>query len=611
MVAKVEVVPNPSAKNDPEGLAGIINIVLKQNADLGTSGGYTLGAGSTGLVNASGNLGHQQGPWTLFGSYGFMSDRRTVDGYSNRENRYAAPLTYLDADIDGVMYPRSHNVTQTTEFKPGDRHMLSSNLTVNLRTFDRENDSFYSDFDASRAITGRFNRLTDQDARDLNVDWALSHRRTVDPQKNVLATEVRYNRQQSRNGVFFTNEQLSLGGTPSADAALETNDTDEHTDNLFVQADYTRGLRGGLKLETGYKGTFRQMDSDFDVALSTGGASGFTPDAARSNSFRYDEQIHAVYGVASQKVGRFDLQAGLRYEEADTRFDLATTSERYDNDYRSLFPSALANFNMDAKRQLKLSYSKRISRPDVRQLNPFGFREDALNLFNGNPRLQPEYTHAFELGYQQSLGKGSLQLTPFYRHTVDAVRFMGRVGDDGISRITFQNVATIDSYGADVNLSVRHGRLSLFGGGSAFQQDVNASNLETDLSNSAFGWSARANATYKLTNALDAQAFVMYRAPMRIEQGTMSRWTMANVALKQKVRGDKASVTLRVADPFGTMGWGVKASDGRVLQVTQRNFGARGAFLTFNYTFGKQPKMRARPQEQEGGQGGAPGMGPG
>jgi outer membrane receptor protein involved in Fe transport len=309
--------------------------------------------------------------------------------------------------------------------------------------------------------------------------------------------------------------------------------------------------------------------------------------------------VHAAYAVVSQNVGRLDLQAGLRAEQVATRFDLATTRERYDNDYRSLYPSALAAFNVDESRQVKLSYSKRVTRPDTRQLNPFGFREDALNVFRGNPGLRPEYTHAFEVGYQQSFGKGTLQVTPFARHTMNAVRFIRSVDDAGVATTTFQNVATSDSYGADVNGSLRLGRVTGFGGFSAFKQVTDGSNLSTDVSNSALGWSTRGNATVKLTRTLDAQGMVMYRAPMRAEQGRMSAMTMTNVALRQKLRGDAASVTLRVMDPFNLMGMGFVTDDGRFYQTSQRKMGARGVSLSINYSFGQQPRLRPRAEQPE------------
>ena len=172
-----------------------------------------------------------------------------------------------------------------------------------------------------------------------------------------------------------------------------------------LQTDFTRTFGGRTKLETGYEGTLRQLGNKYDVANFSNALNAYVPNVARTNSFDYDEQVHAVYGVVSKGAGKFDLQAGLRAEQASTRFDLATTNERFDNSYESLYPSALVALNVDDTRQLKASYSKRVTRPDTRQLNPFGNREDALNIFQGNPGLRPEYTHSFELGYQQSFDK--------------------------------------------------------------------------------------------------------------------------------------------------------------------------------------------------------------
>lgn len=611
LVSKVEVVSNPSAKNDPEGMAGILNIVLKQEADLGTSGAMTVGGGSTRQMNASGNLGHQQGAWTLFGSYGFMRDRRTVDGFSTRSMLLpGAPVGSLDSDISGIMRPLSHSATLMAEYKANKTNTITNNLVLNRRGMARDNDSFYRDVDPTGDVTGRSNQFTDQDQGGVVVDYAATWRRTVHPQKNALTVEGRVNHGRDENDVLFTRETLSgAGASVGTPAGLETNRTDDRNTSMFAQVDWTRELRQGTKLETGYKGTFREQRSDFDVATGIeGGALG--PDLARSNAFTYHEQVNAAYGVLSQNLGKLDLQAGLRLEQAETRFDLRTTNRSYDNDYRSAFPSAIVSYNLDAQRQLKASYSKRISRPFVQQLNPFGFREDALNVFEGNPNLQPEYTHSYELGYQQSLpgNRGSLQITPFLRHTVNAVRQIGTVDDAGVLRVSFQNAATSDSYGTDANLTFRLGKLSGFGGASVFEQNTDAGNLANARSVRALGWSTRANASWKVTPTLDLQAFGSYRAPIKTEQGRMSRFAMTNLAVRQKLHGDKATATLRVMDPFGTMGWTMRASDGRVIQLMDRRFGARGAFLSFNYSFGQAPRIRPRPQEESVPQAGQPGM---
>jgi outer membrane receptor protein involved in Fe transport len=599
MLSRVEVVPNPSAKNDPEGMAGIINIVLKENTDLGTSGGFTAGGGSTGQLNASGNLGFQKGALTLFGNYGYMQDKRVISGYNNRAGLTTGLLPFLESDISGAFSPQSHSLTATADYQLAPRNVLSSNLIMSMRDLTRNNSNSYRELDAARTLTARSLRSSTQNNDDLTLDYTLSHKLTAEQQGDGLSTEIRFNRSRGEGNVLYTDQALALAGTaPATVVGLERNATDDLTRNWSLQTDFTRTLAGRTKLETGYKGSLRQLENEFGVSNFSDATGTYVNNLARSNAFDYDEQVHAVYGVLSRGAGKFDLQAGLRAEQVLTRFDLATTGERFDNSYRSLYPSAIASFNADETKQFKVSYSKRVTRPDTRQLNPFGFREDALNVFQGNPGLRPEYTHAFELGYQQSFSKGTLQLTPFARHTVNAVRFIRTIDDGGVATTTFQNVATSDSYGADLNGSVRFGRLSGFGGFSAFKQVTDGSNLSTDVSNSAFGWSARSNATLKVTPSLDLQGFLMYRAPMTTEQGRMSAMTMTNLAVRHKLFGDQASVALRVMDPFNAMGFGFVTDDGRFAQSSRRRFGARGAFLTFSYNFGQQPKIRQRPTEQ-------------
>jgi hypothetical protein len=196
------------------------------------------------------------------------------------------------------------------------------------------------------------------------------------------------------------------------------------------------------------------------------------------------------------------------------------------------------------------------------------------------------------------------------RHTVNAIRFLRTIDDAGVSVTSFANLATSDSYGADVNGSFHAGAFNGFGGVSVFQQVTDGSNLSTDVSNKAFGWSARVNTTMKLSQTLDLQGFAMYRAPMNVELGRMQAQVMTNIALRQKLMGDQASVTVRLMDPFNTMGMGFVTDDGRFYQSSQRRFGARGLYLGFNWSFGQQPRaQRPRGGEPDDaqGNGGPPG----
>ena len=603
LVARIEVVPNPSAKNDPEGMAGILNIVLKENTDLGTSGGFTAGGGTTGQANASANLGYQSGPLTLFANYGLIRDSRQVSGYIDRAGLQSGLLPYLEADIGGAQKGISHSLNASADYKLGVSDALSSNLIVSDRSPTRTNDNLYNELDTTRDLTASYRRLKVMTGDELTLDWALGYKHVSAQPGDGVSTELRINRGHDTDHVLLTDQSLSTtSGAAEGLLALETNLTKERATQWTLQTDFTRSFTTGTRLETGYKGTFRRIDNDFGVATSADGGNTYASDPSRSNAFQYDEQVNAVYGVVSQSVGSFLLQGGLRAALGKKAFDLANTGEHFSMDYTSLFPSAIASYALSPTQQVKVSYSKRVTPPDTRQLNPFGWREDALNRFQGNPALRPEYTHAFELGFQQLFPQGTLQVTPFVRHTVDAIRFIRTIDDAGVSITTFQNVASNDSYGADVNGSFRFPRLSGFGGVSLFQQVTDGSNLTSDASNKAFGWNARANATFKLSPTLDLQGFMMYRAPMNVEFGRVRSQLVTNVALRQKVLGDQGSITLRLMDPFNMMRMGFVTDDGRFYQTSLRQFGARGAFVSFNWNFGQQPRVdRQRGEEGNGG----------
>ena len=304
MVAKVEVVPNPSAKNDPEGMAGIINIVLKENTDLGTSGGFTTGGGSTGQRNASGNLGYQRGALTLFANYGFMKDERRVSGYTNRAGLALGLLPFLESDVKGAFSPLSHSLNASVDYQIAPHDVLSSNLIASKRDLTRNNSNVYRELDAARTVTARSLRSSTQTNDDLSLDYSLSHKRTSERQGDGLATEFRVNRSRGDGSILRTDRALDVvTSAPAPAAGMATNGTGELTRNWSLKTDFTKTFSGRTKLESGYKGTLRQLENDFAMANFSDVLGAYVPNLARSNAFNYNEQVHAVYGVVSQGAG--------------------------------------------------------------------------------------------------------------------------------------------------------------------------------------------------------------------------------------------------------------------------------------------------------------------
>ena len=296
-----------------------------------------------------------------------------------------------------------------------------------------------------------------------------------------------------------------------------------------------------------------------------------------------------------------------RGEQASRDFKLVNTAQNYPYSYASVFPSGVISYNLNDLTQAKVSYSRRIRRPGTQELNPFPSFFDIQNVFIGNPRLNPEYTDALELGLTRSGSKGSLQLSPFYRHTTNVIRVIINTADhiDGreVTSVSFSNLATSNSYGTDLNGSLRLGpKLNGFAGFNVFKVVTDGGSLST-LSSNAVTWAGRVNGSTALTPTLIFQAAYQYRAGLKIERGEFAPMQNFNFSLRKKIDGDNSSITLRVLDPFSTNRFKIKVGDDNVVQLTEHTAGVRGVFLTYLYTYGQTPRVRQVQQEQQQGPG--------
>ena len=600
-IERVEVIPNPSAKQDPEGMAGIINIVMKQGVDLGTSGGFTLSGSTADRYSGGANIGHQSGPLAFFVSYGYSSDERLVTGINDRTRLLApnTPRSFTEQDVNGTNGNSGHNFSFNSDYQFNKRDVLSTTLQLNRRRATDGTTMAYSELNGAHEVQDRYDRLRDSGNRNWLADASLAFKHTITPQHHELSAEVRYNHQNDRDETDLWRQAIDAAATRSD---LENDLAVANTNSLTAQLDYTRDLSKVVKLETGYKLNVRWLDRDFAVMKDAVGNGAWLP-SDLSNALTLDENVNAAYGVLSKSGKKVDLQGGLRAEYATRDFTLANTGESFPHTYRSLFPSGLLNYKLNDKSQAKLSYSRRIRRPGTQELNPFPVFMDLQNVFLGNAQLDPEYTDAIELGYQRSGTLGTLQFTPFYRRTTNVIRVdintADTVSNREVTSVSFKNLDHSSSWGADVNGQFRFGKvLSGLASFNVFKM-VTDGGSESSLSSDAVSWSVRFNATYNVNAATSVTAMYNYRAPVNIERGRFASQSMANIAFRQKFYGDKATAIIRLADPFNTMRFRVNVGDDNIVQLTERQFNARAAYFSIQYNFGKAPRLRQRKQDDQ------------
>ncbi len=596
-IAKVEVMPNPSAKHDPEGMGGIVNIVFKENVDLGLSGSISA-TGSTRLTRGlSGRVNLQRGRLTLFTGGGFSISDNEVDSYDLRQNLLAQPVSFIEQNTQRVTGTTFYNVDLTAEWKLGKQSTLWTSAW--LLSADNDNDMLtaYGILDQSHWELDRYDRNAVGGNYYGSSDVTVGFKQVFQPQRHELTIDLRVSGGDADSDSDLTHQVLKAAGFVIArPAELIYTDIDGDNSSISLQADYFRPLGQKGKFEIGYRAWKRGEGNDnlMEVFAS---ADAMEPRTSTRTAYDHDEIFHSLYTLVSQTRGKVNLQAGLRAELAGTTFGLPTTGQQFENDYNSVFPSANLSYDFGKGRTARVSYAKRIGRPSPYILNPSVPNDDPLNLYYGNPSIRPTYTHSFTMDLSWIGQKGTLRMAPYYRKTIDNWDQIRTVDAAGVSTMTWANVASLQAYGASVTAALRPtGKLNGSLNFGAFREMRDASNISVDYSRGSLRWSAGLNGGYKLSNTLTASSNLRYMPPYSLVQGRSSGMFFSSIGVRQQLWGTKGSFSVFANDPFDLYRFNFETRDRTHTQTSRTSMKQRMATVSLSYNFGKPPQQNSRRQ---------------
>ena len=597
-IDRVEIIANPSARFEAEGSAGIVNIVLKKNVSLGLSGSVFLNGGTRGDVGSGARLTYQQGPFTLFGGGFFRVGHRDNASSDFRQNLVAQPVTFLQQEGWSRQRGSMGNVDLTAEYKLSGK----STLWSEVRLFQRGNESDglteYTHLDAFRLPTQRYDRARDGDQSALSTDLNLGFRHVIEQQKHELEFEVSMDDGTEDDATLIRRRFFAPNGDDSGlpEELTYENETDSD-DEINLEADYVRPLGEKGQLEIGYRGDLETVENGRILEIFSDETAA-SPISSTDLGFGHQENFHSLYLTVMRTFGSLGIQAGLRGERADTRLELPA-GEAFDNDYASLFPSANLRYDLGSGRDVRLSYSKRIQRPGPWILNPINRSSDPLNRSIGNPDIDPAYTHNVSLETSWSGQRGTLRLSPYYRRTVDDWTQIKSVDAQGISTVTWENLASVESYGTSLTASLRPVRgVGGFASISGNREVRDASNLSQDFSGANLRWSARGNVQARLLPSLNLQGMLYYQPARDVPQGRISSSVMTHLGLRQQLLNNKVSVNLMLSDPLDLHRSSFETRDRTHIQTGTSRYRMRSGTLSFSYSFGRPPRSA-----RSGGQG--------
>ncbi|WP_158607183.1 outer membrane beta-barrel family protein [Pontibacter oryzae] len=615
LIESIELVTNPSAKYDPEGTSGVINLILKKEKKPGFNGSASVNVGTYENYNSSLNLNYRYDKWSLNAGYDFR--HRTRPGtnssftdylgntISNISGEDTIRYNFLDQQRERDNLDVSHNFRFGADYYLSPKRALSA--SVFYRTDDEEGSSnlLYRFLNTDRQEVGQRTRLTEDTEQGYNMDLNLGYRQTFEREGQELTADLVYTNNFDEEGSEF---RETLQGRSSRQNTL----TDDGNTRFTAQADYVHPLSEDSRVETGFRSSFQRLDEDSRFFVFDFPESRFVFNDTLSNHFVYDEQVHAAYANYSNKYKSFSYQLGLRAEQTYTTSDQRTQEEVYTNNYFSLFPSLFITHDINNDNKVQFSYSRRINRPRSRYLNPFVDRSDKFDVDYGNPKLNPEYINSLELGYLKYWGNSSANLSTFYRRTTNQVQRLrqeAQVTEDGETytrfETTFLNLASGSSYGLEFGATHTIGNWwRLNGSLSGFRTELNDTQGDTELSNQQLSWNTRINSTMTVWNHLDIQLNAYYRAPTATIQGRREQLFSTGLGIRKDVLDKKGTVMLRVSDVFNTRQWNYTRFSDTFRTESNNRRQSRIFYIGFTYRLNSDEKDSHRRNREEPDRGG-------
>jgi outer membrane receptor protein involved in Fe transport len=612
-IDKIEIITNPSAKYEPDGAAGIVNLVLKKQKGSGFSamanangdhrgrfGGDALLSFRRGIANVygGGNFGRWGSDWSsnsesrTFDATDTLSDTLSIAKTGNgdwgglaRAGRAGLDLTLGPHDKSsvsgrvGAWDGGSHGRSDVTErYLPEDslRQFLLSRSWENARRF------FFVTADHEHTFDTAGHKLT------------------------LSAYAVENNgRSESRNA------EVSPAGTDTTSGRRTAEPGPWKRAN--VELGYTLPAREKDKLEAGFESRFEGMSQDYQLSNYDPAGDSWVLDALSSHPYAGTQTIYSLYATYSWSWRALGVQPGLRGEYGDRVIAVTDTTTAWKVSRLDYFPSLHTSWGFESGQQITASYSRRIDRPDPWYLRPFPVWSDAHNVSVGYPELKPSYANSWELGCELPFGENSVGAEGYLRTTSDMVEWITTKYplDTTVLMQTARNVGRDRSIGVELSANVSPVKwFTAYVTGDLSDYHEEGMLFEQDFSRSIFYWTTSANLTFRLPTNTQVQLSGDFSGPSITATGRDDGWFGTNFAVKQSLLKKALSVTLRLSDLLGARTQRSN-SEGPGFR-TQSAWKTEGltVSLAVSYNFNNfkfDPKMRAGEGVEQGGGGGAGG----
>lgn len=581
-IKKIELITNPSAKYNPEGMSGIINIVLHKNANDGFNGSLNAGVnfGETPKFNNSLDMNYRVGKVNFFTNLGSNFGERFNNGEVYRRD------IGLLQDVDVVNDNESYLGKFGIDFYINDKNTISVYTNQN-----------YSEGTATIDTKSTFPSAADNIAQHstlggdgYNNSYNIAYRRKFEKEGHTLDFEANHNDSKDTQDVIY--ETTEAGNT-----FIFTDDLVDKRRNTTVNLDYVNPLTEKSTLELGAEARIISTDNDFN---STNPALSITE---RDVVYTYNMDIYSAYATFGQKFEKFSYQLGARLESYKVEADFNNGQASFKDDYITVYPSVFLGYDINQKNMLQLSYSRRVDRPSIEQTKLVREFSTPLLTSYGNPELRPQFTSSVELNYTRMFGQGSsITGGVFYRFINDEINrvfYPNETTPDNENDqiMSFDNFDNNRAFGFEVSANYKiakwwdiqpaidyssisqKGLVSVPVPGTTNEYEFETKEVDVNAFN------ARINSNWRVNKRLSFLLFGFYRGPVQSVQNESLEMYKVDSGARYSLLDNKMSISVRFNDMFNTMRYRFDAQN-PFPQEGEFRWESRTVYVALNYRFG-------------------------
>ncbi|GAB4094381.1 TonB-dependent receptor [Flaviaesturariibacter terrae] len=560
-IKSIEVISNPGARYDAQGMGGIINIILKKSNLRGSNGTVNL-SGGTRMENGALNLNFRQ---AKFGVNAFVNGnlrpRVTTPYELTRTSHDSSGSQLLQQSGDGSLLRKGLQAGVGFDWTLSSKSSLTGKLSYN--SFSNDASGQFRQLQQSFSNSGAGGAATNTETRNRStfrfndVDASLQFRKKYARPEQELELEA-----STSLGTRVTNSESAETGSNGIQQAGSKGHNPGRQDESQLQVNYSYPLRENSIFTVGGKSSFTRIQSNAAVSAYNAMSRQYEPDARLSNDLHFQQQVYAAYAELSFPLGQLlSVKGGLRYERTERQATFSGLQKPVNLDgYNTMVPSLFLMRKIGETQQLKLSYARRIERPDFRDLNPFVNSSDPKNLSTGNPYLVPEIGNRVELGYSREFPRlGSVSATLFYRATNHDIQpYVSLYDRFAVGDTTYTNVSvsTRENIGREQNTGVNLFLETKPVSGISFRSNLflfhrrihNA--IDAASSPESFNYRINLNASWQATPTWTGEFFGNFNSARNEIQGRYPSWTTYSFAIRKQFRNRKASIALAATNPF-------------------------------------------------------------